>query len=141
MTDILVKNARVIDGSQDRPSDAIDMRLSDGHVQEVGLSLSAPDTATVIDAKNSFVMPGLIDAHVHVNAQNANLKENAALPDAIATVGTMNLMQGYVGTRLHDGSRPWWCKRPIAQSDGDGTRTTTAPEYLRQGSIANRRSY
>jgi dihydroorotase-like cyclic amidohydrolase len=54
MTDILVKNARVIDGSQDRPSDAIDMRLSDGHVQEVGLSLSAPDTATVIDAKNSL---------------------------------------------------------------------------------------
>jgi imidazolonepropionase-like amidohydrolase len=93
MTDILVKNARVIDGSQDRPSDAIDIRLSDGHVQEVGASLSAPDTATVIDAKNSFVMPGLIDAHVHVNAQNANLKENAALPDAIATVGTMNLMQ------------------------------------------------
>ena len=93
MTDILVKNARVIDGSQDRPSDAIDIRLSDGHVQEVGASLSATDTATVIDAKNSFVMPGLIDAHVHVNAQNANLKENAALPDAIATVGTMNLMQ------------------------------------------------
>jgi imidazolonepropionase-like amidohydrolase len=93
MTDILVKNARVIDGSQDRPSDAIDIRLSDGHVQEVGVSLSAPDAATVLDAKNSFVMPGLIDAHVHVNAQNANLKENAALPDAIATVGTMNLMQ------------------------------------------------
>ncbi|MEK9912060.1 MAG: amidohydrolase family protein, partial [Candidatus Puniceispirillum sp.] len=93
MTDILVKNARVIDGTQDRPSDAIDIRLVDGYVQEVSASLSAPDTATVIDAKSNFVMPGLIDAHVHVNAQNANLKENAALPDAIATVGAMNLMQ------------------------------------------------
>ncbi|MEK9849483.1 MAG: amidohydrolase family protein, partial [Candidatus Puniceispirillum sp.] len=93
MTDILVKNARVIDGTQDRPSDAVDIRLVDGYVQEVSASLSAPDTATVIDAKSNFVMPGLIDAHVHVNAQNADLKENAALPDAIATVGAMNLMQ------------------------------------------------
>jgi len=42
MTDILVKNARVIDGSQDRPSDAIDMRLSDGHVQEVGAIAKRP---------------------------------------------------------------------------------------------------
>lgn len=94
MTDILVKNARIIDGTEDRASDAIDIRLADGHVQEVGPSLSAPDTTTVIDAADSFVMPGLIDAHVHVNAQNANLKENAALPDAIATVGTINLMRG-----------------------------------------------
>ncbi len=94
MTDILVKNARIIDGTEDRAKDAIDIRLADGHVQELGTALSAPDTTTVIDASDSFVMPGLIDAHVHVNAQNANLKENAALPDAIATVGTMNLMRG-----------------------------------------------
>ena len=37
MTDILVKNARVIDGTQDRPSDAIDIRLVDGYVQELSL--------------------------------------------------------------------------------------------------------
>ncbi len=49
MTDILVKNARIVDGTEDRAKDAIDIRLADGPVQELGASLSAPDTTTVID--------------------------------------------------------------------------------------------
>ena len=36
----------------------------------------------------------MIDAHVHVNAVEVNLKANAALPDPIVTVGAMNLMRG-----------------------------------------------
>jgi imidazolonepropionase-like amidohydrolase len=93
MTDILVKNARIIDGTEDRAKDATDIRLADGRVQELGSSLTASNDTTVIDAADRFVMPGLIDAHVHVIAQDANLKQNAALPDAIITVGTINLMR------------------------------------------------
>ena len=94
MTDILVKNARIIDGSEDRARDAVDIRLAGGRVQEIGTSLTTSGDTTVVDAKDCFVMPGLIDAHVHVIAQDANLKRNAALPDPIITVGTMNLMRG-----------------------------------------------
>ena len=93
MTHILIQNARIVDGTQDRAKDAVDIVLADGHVQEVGTSLMISGDMTVIDAKDSFVMPGLIDAHVHVIAQDANLKQNAALPDAIVTVGAMNLMR------------------------------------------------
>ena len=105
MTKILIKNARIVDGTQDRAKDAVDILLADGHVQEVGASLKTSGDATVIDAKGGFVMPGLIDAHVHVIAQDANLKQNAALPDAIVTVGAMNLMRGMLArgfTTLRD---------------------------------------
>ena len=104
MTDILITSARIVDGTTDRPKDAVDIRLADGHVQEQGTGLSPGPETVVIDAKDQFVMPGLIDAHVHVNAIDANLKANAALPDPIVTIGAMNqmramLMRGFTTVR------------------------------------------
>tara|TARA_B100000497_G_scaffold28143_1_gene33029 strand:- start:627 stop:1859 length:1233 start_codon:yes stop_codon:yes gene_type:complete len=92
MNNILIKNARIVDGTTDRAKDALDIMLADGKVQDIGPSLTTSGDVTVIDARDRFVMPGLIDAHVHVIAQNANLKENAAVPDAMITVAAMNLM-------------------------------------------------
>lgn len=93
MTDILIKTARIVDGSADRPADAVDLRLADGKVQEVGASLTPGPESQVIDASDHIVMPGLIDAHVHVNAIEVNLKLNGALPDPIVTIGAMNQMR------------------------------------------------
>lgn len=93
MTDILIQNARIVDGSADQPCEAIDIRLAEGTVQEHGKGLTPGARTVVLDAAEFFVMPGLIDAHVHVNAVDANLKANAALPDPIVTVGAMNLMK------------------------------------------------
>jgi len=92
MSDLLIKNARIVDGTLDRPAEAVDIRLADGRVQDVG-QLRPGTESHVIDAARHIVMPGLIDAHVHVNAVKANLKENGALPDPIVTVGAMNLMR------------------------------------------------
>ncbi|MEM9431486.1 MAG: amidohydrolase family protein [Pseudomonadota bacterium] len=93
MTDILIKTARIVDGSADRPADAVDLRLADGQVQEIGASLTPGSESQVIDASDHIVMPGLIDAHVHVNAIEVNLKLNGALPDPIVTIGAMNQMR------------------------------------------------
>ena len=103
MTDILIRNARIIDGTTDRPKEATDLRLADGIVQETGSGLAARD-ATVIEAGDRYVMPGLIDAHVHVNAWTADLRACAAAPDAIVMVrslGLMNamLMRGFTTVR------------------------------------------
>ncbi len=92
MSDILIKNARIVDGTTDRPADPVDLRLADGLVQEVG-KLTPGGATQVVDAADQFVMPGLIDAHVHVNALDANLKNNGMLPDPIVTIGAMNLMR------------------------------------------------
>lgn len=93
MADILIKNARIVDGTTDQAKDPIDLRLAGGLVQEAGNGLTAGTETQVIDASDHFVLPGLIDAHVHVIAFKANLKENAALPDPIITVHAMNIMR------------------------------------------------
>ncbi len=92
MTDILIKAARIIDGSTDRAQDAVDIRLADGLVQELGPTLAPGAETMVIDAADHVVMPGLVDAHVHVNALEVNLKVNGQLPDPIVTIGAMNMM-------------------------------------------------
>ena len=92
MTDFLIRNARIVDGTTDQPKEVRDLRLADGLVQEVGAGLSPGLKTQVIDAADQYVLPGLIDAHVHVVATLANLKENTALPDPIVTVGAMNIM-------------------------------------------------
>jgi len=97
MTDILIANARIVDGSEDRPLDATDLRLADGRVQERGPSLHPGIGTTVIDAKGLHVLPGLIDAHVHAAAVEANPAANRQLPDPVVTVGTMRVLQDMLG--------------------------------------------
>ncbi|MEM6461331.1 MAG: amidohydrolase family protein [Pseudomonadota bacterium] len=92
MTDLLIRNACIVDGTKDRPADAVDIRIADGSIQEYGTALVPGEQTVEIDARNCYVVPGLIDAHVHVVALDVNLKANAALPDPIVTVGAMNLM-------------------------------------------------
>jgi len=61
---ILLTNATVLDGTGKR-LDNTDIYLANGAVVWVGLGESAPD-ATVVDATNLWVTPGLIDVHSHL---------------------------------------------------------------------------
>ncbi|MET0256954.1 MAG: amidohydrolase family protein [Methylobacterium sp.] len=103
MTAILLKNARIVDGTQDRPSDAVDVLVEGRHVREVGPGL-ASGTATVVDLGGRTLMPGLIDCHVHVIASTPDLGANAELPNslvALRAAGIMNamLMRGFTTVR------------------------------------------
>ncbi|WP_172329166.1 amidohydrolase family protein [Mangrovicoccus sp. HB161399] len=91
MTDLLIRNARIIDGTTDRAKDATDIRIADGLVQETGSALANPGVPE-IDAAGRYVMPGLTDAHVHVIAVTADLKANAALPDTMVAIRSLNIM-------------------------------------------------
>ncbi|MEY2774936.1 MAG: hypothetical protein RL218_161 [Actinomycetota bacterium] len=67
---VLITGGTVIDGSGSQPQPGVDVLLKDGRIAEVGKSLtldpSERTTAAVVDASGLTVMPGLIDAHVHV---------------------------------------------------------------------------
>ena len=63
---VLFKNVRVFDGKSDKLS-APTAVLVQGHlIKKIGADLTAPDGATVIDGRGRTLMPGLIDAHVHL---------------------------------------------------------------------------
>ncbi|GAB2737953.1 amidohydrolase family protein [Salinifilum aidingensis] len=50
-----------------------DVLVHDGRIQEVGSALQAPGSAEEIDATGRYLVPGLIDAHVHATAASADL--------------------------------------------------------------------
>jgi dihydroorotase len=56
---ILIKGGRLPDGKNS------DLLIKDGKISELAPTIESPD-AYVIDAKNSIVLPGLVDLHTHL---------------------------------------------------------------------------
>ncbi len=54
-----------------------DVLVHDGRIQEVGAGLRAPESAEEINADGRHLVPGLVDAHVHVTAASADLGDVA----------------------------------------------------------------
>ncbi|HEY2685856.1 MAG TPA: amidohydrolase [Steroidobacteraceae bacterium] len=64
-TPVLIRGATLLTGTGERLEGA-DLIMSGGHITQVGKNLTAPDGARVIDGKNLWVTPGLIDIHSHL---------------------------------------------------------------------------
>lgn len=62
------------------PGEPVDVRIKAGRVVEVGQGLSAPGTR-VLEAEGSFLIPGLWDAHAHLDMEAAR----SARIDTLAT--------------------------------------------------------
>ena len=62
---MLLRNARVIDGTGRAPQDRASVRIDGGRIVEVG-DLDGADDA--FDLGGRTVMPGLIDAHAHLSS-------------------------------------------------------------------------
>ena len=62
---LLIQNARLIDGTGAPPRPGMAILLRGGYIAGIGPDVTAPD-ASVLDAGGATVLPGLIDAHVHL---------------------------------------------------------------------------
>lgn len=61
----LIKNATVITITHGRIEHG-SVLIRDGKVADVGVNISAPAGAKVIDASGMYVMPGIVDCHTHI---------------------------------------------------------------------------
>lgn len=93
-TPTLFRNARIVDGVADRPLDPCDVLVADARVQDVGATVAPPPDARTIDLSGKTLLPGLIDAHVHVIATTPNLGANAALPNSLVALEAAQIMRG-----------------------------------------------
>lgn len=59
---LLLKGGRVVDETGERVADVL---VQDGLIAEVGPGLGAPTGATVLDASDAVIAPGLVDIQVH----------------------------------------------------------------------------
>jgi imidazolonepropionase-like amidohydrolase len=92
MASTLFTNARIVDGTAPEAGAPVSVLVEGGTIREVGKSVASAK-AKVIDLKGKTLMPGLIDAHVHVIAGVADLGRNAALPDSLVAVRSLVIMR------------------------------------------------
>lgn len=83
---LLIKNGRVIDPSQGL-DDTLDVVVENGLVKEIGKGLNAPAGAEVVDASGKYVVPGLIDMHVHLRDPGLEYKEDIVSGTRAAAAG------------------------------------------------------
>lgn len=69
----LLTGVDVVDVTAGELIEGQDVLIVDGRIAEIGRSLQAPDDGQVLDLRGLRVLPGLIDAHVHVTAATADL--------------------------------------------------------------------
>jgi len=82
----VIKNVRIFDGEKIFPLASVVFK--NGKITEIGQKITVPDGAEVVDGKGQTLLPGLIDAHVHVGDKQ-NLKQ--ALIFGVTTVVDMSM--------------------------------------------------
>jgi imidazolonepropionase-like amidohydrolase len=103
---LLLRNALVLDVATGEYAEG-DLRCADGRVVETGPGLRAPSDTRVIDVAGAYVVPGLIDAHVHVTACTANLGALGAMSPSYVAAHSARIMAEMLGrgfTTVRDAS-------------------------------------
>ena len=98
MTDsLLIKNGRIIDPANDIDRNQ-DLLIIDGAIADPVSAI--PDTVQELDAKGCWVVPGLIDMHVHLREPGEEYKEDILSGTRAAAAG------GFTGVACMPNTRP-----------------------------------
>ncbi|MBC7431689.1 MAG: amidohydrolase family protein [Rubritepida sp.] len=89
---IILENASILDGSQDQALPAMSVIIEGPTIRDVTDRPVKLQGGTPLDLGGRTLMPGFIDAHVHLIASMANLGANALLPDALVAFRAARLM-------------------------------------------------
>jgi len=90
---LLLRNGRLLDVVAGDYTEG-DLLAVDGRIAEAGPGLTAPAGAEVRDLRGAFVLPGLIDAHVHVTAFTADLASLAETSPFYLAAHVAKIMSG-----------------------------------------------
>ncbi|MFJ9083275.1 amidohydrolase family protein [Streptomyces sp. NPDC102384] len=88
---LVLRNAHLLDVETGTWREG-DLVCVDGRISEEGAG--RPEDARVLDVQGGFVLPGLIDAHVHVTAFTAALGSLATTPASYVTAQASRIMGG-----------------------------------------------
>ena len=135
---LLIRNVTVIDGSGAPAFGPVNIVVKDNMIDRVepvdainagrGVVGAAVQADRVIDGTGMYVMPGLVDGHVHVSSNTAVPAEyiyKLFLGHGVTTIRVFNIGR--------DDPRPWWRsarRAPPTRSSRPGctsTRSTAAP--------------
>jgi imidazolonepropionase-like amidohydrolase len=90
---LMLRNAHLLDPISGDYTEG-DLLAVDGRIAETGPRLTAPERAEVHDLRGAYVLPGLIDAHVHVTAITAHLASLATTSPLYVGAYAAKIMSG-----------------------------------------------
>lgn len=93
----LITGGRVLDPFSGRDG-IFDLLIEDGRVKRIGKKISDPDAA-LFPAKNFWVMPGLVDAHVHLREPGGEPSETIASGARSAAAGGVTTLLAMANTQ------------------------------------------
>jgi dihydroorotase len=97
---VIVRNGRLLD-PQSRTDRLADVRVVDGKVAEIAAAgaLGEATADVAIDATDRWILPGLVDVHVHLREPGEEYKEDIASGSAAAAAGGFTSMVAMPNTR------------------------------------------
>nr|WP_042187409.1 amidohydrolase family protein [Kibdelosporangium sp. MJ126-NF4]CEL18060.1 Prolidase [Kibdelosporangium sp. MJ126-NF4]CTQ90711.1 Prolidase (EC 3.4.13.9) [Kibdelosporangium sp. MJ126-NF4] len=140
MTALLLRSGKLLDVESGEYAEG-DLLCVDGRIADTGPGLNAPDGAQVVDLSGATVLPGLIDAHVHVTAATADLSALPSWSPSYVTAHAARIMgqmldRGFTTVRdasgadfgladaqaegLIRGPRLMFCGKALSQTGGHG---------------------
>ena len=63
---LAIRGVTLVDGTGRAPVAGVTVVIEGNRIRDVGTTVQAPAGATVIDGSGKFLIPGLIDAHIHL---------------------------------------------------------------------------
>ncbi|WP_280564714.1 amidohydrolase family protein [Chromohalobacter sp. 48-RD10] len=141
---LIIKHCRLFDGLNDTVKDNQSVVIEDGRIHYIVDGVETSQHAEVIDAAGATLTPGLIDAHVHVLAASASLKQvDFMAPSYVSQFAHHSLRamlrRGFTSVRdaagadyglaqaveegLIDGPRLFYCGKALSQTGGHGDWT------------------
>ena len=90
----LIRNARPFDSARGTVGPVSQILIEGGRIATVTAEPVQVDDAHVIDAGGRVVLPGLIDAHVHVVAASHDLTANGLQPPSLITAQASAILRG-----------------------------------------------
>ena len=136
MTSFLFTGGRFLDPRRDELLDGVEVLIEGSIIKEVSDRPITSSTATRIAIGNRTLMPGLIDAHIHIVLTEVNLRLLADVPLTLLTAkGSVQmramLERGF--TTLRDtGGADWGIKAAVEQRLFVGPRLFIAGQPLSQ---------
>ena len=103
---LVIEGGTLIDGTGDTPQTDMRMVIRNGRIQEIGprSEVVRPAQSRVIDAQGKFILPGLIDSHVHYFGYEGELYLN----HGVTTVMSLGGIPEWDQTQAEAIARVWW---------------------------------
>lgn len=92
-TAFVFTGGKILDTTEGILRDDLEVLVVGNTIAEVAQTVSRPEIAQVIDLAGKTLMPGMIDCHVHVVAENLDLWGNMIAPSSLSALRSARVME------------------------------------------------